>query len=209
MDVKPDITDLLAQRDRRLLDADMLPHAQEIETLNDLTSQVRGMSDVPVDDQVWGKLSTRLDTPRRRQWHWTNYPLSTAASVLVVSAVFVLTLFSGPGSEPGEPLPVFSSVPEPQLIALIDQSRALEERAYGVRAWQGGGQSDVTVSPVGELLLMRLAQVDAEISNVQSQGRTDDTDIEALWTSRVELLRLFLAEMEAQNPGRFEDGSTL
>ena len=93
----------------------------------------------------------------------------------------------------------------PSLVALMDRSQVLEREAYGAGAWQPEMQSNLSVSPFGEVVLLRLAQVDDAIS----QTPPDDPRMAALWEQRVNLLQVFLAEMETQNPGRFEDNRSL
>ena len=134
-------------------------------------------------------------------------PLATAASVLLVSLLTVFGVYNGMSDDQAaiESMPVVQLQKPPSLVALMDRSQVLEREAYGAGAWQPEVQSNLSVSPFGEVVLLRLAQVDDAIS----QTPPDDPRMAALWEQRVNLLQVFLAEMETQNPGRFEDNRSL
>ena len=91
----------------------------------------------------------------------------------------------------------------------MDRSQDLERLAYETPVWQPSSTPGTTqgleVSPLGEFILFQLAEVDQAIA----EANLDDELTAQLWQQRVNLLQAFLTEMEAQNPGRFEDNRSM
>ena len=61
------------------------------------------------------------------------------------------------------------------------------------------------ISEMGELILYKLAQTDAQIDQLQETQSVPGE----LWQQRVNLLQAFIAEMARTNPGRFEDSHNM
>ncbi len=201
-----ELSNLLAFRDGEPVAADLELDAEALAAVTDLKSQLQGMADVPVSTQVWQQ---EKPTPK-----WHRYPLSTAASILLLSAAIVFAVGNGAGqfftqervsiAENAMPSQINS-----QLVALMNRSQDLERIAYDSSAWQQpqttNTSSSLAVSPLGEFILYQLAEVDEAIA--------DDLlgeEIKAqLWQQRVNLLQAFLAEMANQNPGKFENNRSM
>ncbi|MEM7004141.1 MAG: hypothetical protein AAF529_25380 [Pseudomonadota bacterium] len=212
-----DLPSLLALRDGEPLEASQLPDADgpagvTLERLIALKQSLAQMPDVGVSEAVWQQAApapTQQNTGFSfGSSRWLRYPMSTAASILLLSTLSVFLLFNDrqPADIPLAAASYGDLVTGNDRLALMNRSQQLERTAYGAASW-GGGAGGLQVSPMGELLLLELARVDAEIGAAQQSGLSPlDED---LWRKRVDLLQAFIAEMESQNPERFVDERSL
>ncbi|MEQ8691257.1 MAG: hypothetical protein RIC89_10535 [Pseudomonadales bacterium] len=198
-----DISNLLALRDGEPVDTERPVDPEMLAAVQEIKQSLNAMPDVPLGEFVLKK---------RKKPKWQHYPLSTAASVFLVSAVVVFGLVSGVGELlPARTANVAAIEPaDPSgLVALMDRSQDLERLAYETPVWQPSSTPGTTqgleVSPLGEFILFQLAEVDQAIA----EANLDDELTAQLWQQRVNLLQAFLTEMEAQNPGRFEDNRSM
>ncbi|MFT7651653.1 MAG: hypothetical protein ACI9ON_002107 [Limisphaerales bacterium] len=224
----PDISSLLAHRDGEPLDAAAEIDEAELEALNRVTDSLRSLPDVPISQAAWTAIQSSSQigsqiSPQIGKWRWQTYPMSTAASVLVLSAVVVLGLVRGFDefatdqtlAHVDPSMSVASSASQieprlvaPRLVALRDRSQDLERQAYDVDGWrQSNSSAELPISPLGEFFLYQLTRVDEAIA--QNAGQDSEQLTADLWQQRVNLLQAFLAEMEANNPGRFEDNRSM
>lgn len=212
-DNRSELSSLLALRDGEPLDAQALPEAgperdAKLAELVALRQGLRTLPDVPIDESVWRSLETTPATDTAALPAWQRFPLATAASVLLLSALTVFGALSPWQNEAPDSTPTYANLVMPNVdhrMELMDRSRRLEQVAADAGAWRGQ-ENGLQVSPVGELVLFKLARVDAEIARVQEQGLAVD---DALWARRIELLQTFVAELQSQNPERFGLGRSL
>ena len=203
------IAELLARRDSEPFDAQALQALDETQAeqlvakLDELQGQLRQMPDVPFDEAVW-----RAHIPQSggtRQTHtsgWLRFPLATAASVFLVSAVGMFVLFSG-NPEPTQvnDFVVTGTQVDTQGMALANlmtRSRDLEQRLSGMAAGanavsaQSGqvdsDQAGSAMSPAERVLLYRLADVDGQIGRLYESDNLDQAARVELWRQRVDLL---------------------
>lgn len=182
-----------------------------------LKAELNGLGDVPLDASVW--LQKEPAKPVNR---WLRYPMATAASVLLLSALVVFVVGNDFLPARTEVVSVSGNfmadtVAQQKLTALIDRSRNLEQRAAAAPVWRdmerslagstvnttaGTQTGAMRVSPFAEFILFELARVDTQIEDL---GEETNPDARALWEQRVKLLQAFLAEMEYRNPERFEE----
>lgn len=198
-----DISNLLAFRDGEPVAADVAIDPEALKAVNELRDELHQLPDIAVDDAVWAQ-------PKRPSPKWHRYPLSTAASVLVLSAVIAFGVGNGVFVGESE-TPQLSATTNDRsaLVALMDRSQDLERIAYGSSAWQqqsaAPSPNGLSVSPLGEFILFQLAEVDGAIE----EASLDKELTAQLWQQRVNLLQAFLAEMESQNPDRFENNRSM
>ena len=179
---------------------------------------LRSLPEVDVDENVWRRHLPRADVVTH--WRWMRYPMATAASVVMVSAVLVFGLVSGVGTLLPDQGPASTAreynlanpIPA-QLTVLMNQSRELEQSLYGVSAWRTAmasaapaaqGDADMHVSSLSRYLLYRLAELDSRLS-----ATTATNERIGLWGERVNLLRALTADMALHNPEQFEYSRTM
>lgn len=202
-----EIASVLALRDGEPVDAAALPDVERrsmlLNELDALRSELNHLPDVPVAAELWEPVAE----PQRAAW-WLRYPLATAASVVFVSALSVFMLGNDVQITEDSPTLQVSgnlapAVGQQRLVALMDRSRELEQHAYATPSWRDdAAENGLSVSPLGEFILVELARVDSAIEAME-----DDSSPAArlLWEQRVKLLQAFIAEMEHRNPERFND----
>jgi len=209
-----DVAALLALRDGEPVDAERISGDPEqietgLATLEHLKARLNDLPDVEVDESAWLGAARPARAPI-----WTRQPLATAASVVLVSALFVYGLVGGVRdlSGTGTQLPdavAASPAMQPSLVDLMDRSRDLETVAYGTAGWRSApaDQSTLDMSAMGEVILLELARVDADIQSLEDTGNEQAARL--LWERRVILLQAFIADMANSNPGRFEDNRSM
>ncbi len=205
-----EISDLLAVADGEPRDAQAQvesPEAQaalgEIEALR---AQLRELPDVPVDEELW---LSRMPPARRSAW--LRYPLATAATVFLASALGIFMMAGG--LTPSDTGPSFAGAGhvEPggvRLASLMNQSRDLETRLTAPAASQGmryAAETDAATRPAAvtateRRLLYRLADVDAQIARLYEADAVDLNARVELWRQRVNLLESIVAARAGERP---------
>ena len=217
------ISTLLARRDGELREAagpETLSAEDEAELalLTELKGAVQRLPDVPASD-AWRRHlpaePTSVVTPRGgRAWRWQRYPLASAAAAFLVSVAAVLVLNTvletpnGTLPEPGYAANGAPAAPvggQAQLVALMNRSRDLEQRIYGLGSWQVNAatpapEASLEVSRLGQFILYQLAEVDSQIAALHELDTMDDARRLALWQRRVSLLQAFATDMASTHP---------
>ncbi len=206
--------------------------AADLALLEELKGAVQALPDVPVSD-AWRRhlppeLTSRsapapaeqrsdnvVSPPSKKAWRWHRYPMASAAAAFVVSVAAVLlidtamdTAPAGALPEPGYAVTGAAAAPsggQAQLVALMNRSRDLEQRIYGLGSWQVNATAQVPdtsleVSRLGQFILYQLAEVDAQIAALHELDTMDDARRLALWQRRVSLLRAFATDMASTHP---------
>lgn len=188
-----EISDLLAHRDGERLDpaisarieADAHSRA-ELAVLRQLKHDLNELPAVAPPGEAWANIQARVGRRRSRFARFTQqFPLATAASVFLAALVGIVVWDPADlrsGDDTPAPIAVDLSSPDnARYAALVNRSQQLESALlYRGSNW----------SPEQEALLLRIADLDAQLSNSTDQ---DLEDREALWQQRVALLEL-LAE---------------
>ncbi len=208
-----EISDLLALADGEPRDANVeLDQADAQAALADikaLRGQLKDLPDVPLDDQVW---MAQLPKPQRSIW--LRFPLATAASVCLTTALGIYWLVGGGVSEaPTQPSYATASQIAPdglRLAALMNQSRDLELRLAAPSSRQQQGirqaaqneplQRAPAMSATERRLMYRLADVDAQIARLYEADAVDPNARVELWRQRVNVLESIAAVRAGQNP---------
>ena len=214
------------QIDQSIADEDLLAE------LIALKAELNDLPDVAYDPSVWRDLpinSTRdpkvtflsnherqartENTQARGQEklsNWLRFPIATAASVFLVSALGIFLVFNQSGTWVGDDReslavngtgdqvrlePVMSDQGF-QLAQLMTRSRDLEQVLQGDSPWALSSADSATIqaplsgapTPPEQLLLYRLADVDAQIARLYDGENIDLALRNQLWGQRVELL---------------------
>ena len=147
------LMELLAARDGEPFDAQLLNQLTEDEQrqlllqVDEVHSELNSLPDVPVNDDVWRQhMHSHMSEPSgkppllgQHQSHWLRFPMATAASVFLVSAVGMFVLFSGNNQAPeSNDFVVTGAQIDSQGLALANlmtRSRDLEQRLSGMSGW--------------------------------------------------------------------------
>jgi hypothetical protein len=168
--------------------------------------QARQMQNGELQAAVDADVEANQSTPR-----WLRFPLATAASVFLVSALGIYLLFATPEVDPiSEQYAQTPHVADSgfQLAGLMTRSRDLEQvlRGQGAltlsQATNSGNTPAATVSPTRseQLVLYRLADIDSQIALLYESDTIDTDKRNQLWAQRVSVLEsLILLRGEAQD----------
>ena len=217
-----EISDLLALADGEPRDANVEVDTAEarrtLAEIETLRGQLQGLPDVPVDDDVW---LAQLPKPKRSVW--LRFPLATAASVCLTTALGIFWLAGGgPSDVPAQPSYATGSQIEPdglRLAALMNQSRDLELRLAAPTTRQQQGirqaaqneplQRSPAMSATERRLMYRLADVDAQIARLYEADAVDPNARVELWRQRVNVLESIAAVRAGQNPRESVDSRSM
>ncbi len=205
-----EISDLLAVADGELRDAEAQvdgPEAQAtLAEIQALRAELGKLPDVPLEDELW---LSRMPPARRSAW--LRFPLATAATVFLASALGIFMMAGG--LTPSDPEPSFAGAShvEPggvRLASLMNQSRDLETRLASPAVSQGmryAAETDAAARPAAvtateRRLLYRLADVDAQIARLYEADAVDHNARVELWRQRVNLLESIVAARAGERP---------
>lgn len=190
MDPKPTLSDLLALRDGELDDAELTAaiyadeqSRDELVKLARIRGELKSLPPVAPDPAVWEAIERRT---RARPGWLQRFPLATAATVFLATALSVMLWTPGREPEPSAagPQPVTRAAdPVGQLML---RSRHLESELFT----RAGGRSASE-----EALLYGIADVDARLGELYASEAEDPEARERLWRERVRLLES-LAEVQ-------------
>ncbi len=217
MDNELDISELLALRDGEPYDInkvgseDQAAQMQTLQKLAALKADLNDLSNIHVDACVWMRAEQNTqatNTQATKAVDWRRYPFATAASVFVVSAMVIFTLFGSEDASFNTPARIAAHTQiEPTAIrtaALMTQSRHLEQAFAGGFSPQSGRLESPTSSHaqsvVVAILAYRVADVDDQIARLYEGENVDPELRRELWQKRVELLEAYLGELATANP---------
>lgn len=196
----------LARRDGELeVVSDDPPDDALSSTLVALKAELNEVGDVPLGERDWLAQIDEHRSPRRRL---LAYPVATAASVLVVSALFVAGIGiewrDGPAAD-GDLASIdlghadLVSVDPNSLPSLIARSQDLENLAQTSGGWSGAEAQEGRVdTALTRLILMQVAAIDDRLTSLDGSLDTDRTRM--LWQRRVNLLQAYNAAIENVDP---------
>lgn len=180
-----------------------------LESLSTLKSELNAMPDVDLGARDWHREAERIGAPRKtgRAPLFLRYPMATAASVLLATAMFVTGIGMNMNDEQddGSQLALdgadLVTTSDDALPALIARSQDLENIAQISGSWSGtppqpdsGPETALT-----RLILMQVAAIDERLSNLD--GGSDPERVRMLWQRRVNLLEAYNAAIEKASPG--------
>ncbi|MGS0674001.1 hypothetical protein [Shewanella sp. 0m-4] len=121
----------------------------EIKSLYQKMTQEQPSSEL--DEQILNLARSRIKKPLQSQSFWRKYrwPLSSAASVLVVVTLFVINpaMKKGDVLEQGQPV-MMSSPPKPQMMRSMDNPSQLAEQPDDKAAWVKQGKEFMAADAV-------------------------------------------------------------
>jgi len=194
------VSDLLARRDGKPLDvararaiADDATAQRDLHRLVALQSELNALPDVAVDDAVWRTaIADASATDLHRVGFGLRYPVATAASVFVATAMFIVYVPSGTNQVEIQPAAADIQIDAAQIrwVGLMSRSRDLEMCLNGALNTVATESSGTRAAQNREArqLLYRKADVDAEIAQLCDSQVMDVDARERLWTQRVRLL---------------------
>ncbi|NOX51407.1 MAG: hypothetical protein GXP16_12865, partial [Gammaproteobacteria bacterium] len=217
MDNELNLSELLALRDGEPYDINKVSsenqevQMQTLQKLAALKADLNDLSNIPVDDCVWmgaEQNTPATNTQATKVVDWRHYPLATAASAFVVSAMVIFAIFGLEDASFNPPARIAAHTQiEPTAIrtaALMTQSRNLEQAFGGGFSPQLGRldspASSYARSTVVAILAYRVADVDNQIARLYESENVDPELRRELWQKRVELLEAYLGELATANP---------
>ncbi|MDP3858843.1 MAG: hypothetical protein Q8Q73_13885 [Stagnimonas sp.] len=135
----------------------------------------------------WQSLALRLDARQRQRRHRRQWAGGCALAASVLLAVVL------PRWAPSEAVP--AATPPDAVVALMQQSQALEQRLSRLKADAGVWNGALARSAAG--LQRDVALLDVQLSDVAFNPDADRRAAEALWQRRVSLLKQLVASHAA------------
>lgn len=183
MDPKPTLSDLLALRDGELNDAGVAAYVEvddasrtELDRLRRMKSELAALPPVTPDPSVWQAIRER--TGDAGSLWLQRFPLATAASVFV-AATLTMVLWNPTGNLQPSPGPQASD-PVAQLML---QSQRLESELL-----TRTNAPAVPTTSSEQALVYGIADVDSQLNEIYTSGKSDRGERERLWRQRVMLL---------------------
>ena len=213
------ISQHLARRDGELelVSDEHEEDAALLESLAALKSELNSMPDVDLGPRDWHLEAERLATnppqlgartearKSARAPLFVQYPMTTAATVLLATALFVTGIgMNMNGSSDGVSLDLASAdlvtANDDALPALIARSQDLENIAQISGSWSGTPplEDSNPETALTRLILMQVAAIDDRLSNME--GGSDPERVRMLWQRRVNLLEAYNAAIEKASP---------
>ena len=179
-----------------------------LESLKALKSELIPLPDVDLGSRDWRLEAAQLASPTKvssRARFFSKYPMSTAATVLLATAVFVTGIgMNFNDSQHAEDIGLAKadlvSPSSDVLPALIARSQDLENIAQISGSWTND-QARAQAAPetaLTRLILMQVAAIDDRLSGLQGEG--DSQRVRMLWQRRVNLLEAYNAAIEKASP---------